>query len=101
MGDDVFGLWTSDPNHDRKGHSWYGIEDYADLLAAVFDPNAVIELEFCHSADGTGSIAYAFKKALPSASAWGYTGKSYPFWPIYDWETIGSGWHEVTLLASS
>lgn len=94
FGDDVFGIGQTMKDWDAKpggstGHTWYGIEDYRSLLTAAFDPSGVIELEGCHSADGITSTGYAFKKHLPSASVWGYTGDCqyfFPFIPIM-WET--------------
>jgi hypothetical protein len=100
IGDDVFGVGKTDT---QGNGTWYGINDYKDLLAAVFDPcNAVIEIEGCYSAKGPTSIAYAFNEVLPNASVWGYTGKCQP-WPFL-WETHedwiddpNSQWVEVIL----
>ena len=103
IGKDEFGAGTNDT---IEGGKYYGIEDYKGLLVAAFDPCAVIEIEGCHSADGAGSIAYAFKHALPEASVWGYTGDC-QYWPGYWWETHASfldpdsKWVEVKLLAGS
>ena len=89
LGDDTFGIGSTEPDEDTGG-TWYGIEDYSGLLGGGFDPSAVIELEACHSAHGKGSIGYAFKKHLPSASVWGYTGNcsfDLPFGLPWIWET--------------
>jgi RHS repeat-associated protein len=103
MGNDVFGIGETEIDVNRDGiDDWYGINDYASLLQAVFydDPDdpcdtVVIELEACYSA---GSIGKAFKSILPDAHVWGYTGKCIPI--PFTWETfrdIGVDWVEVKI----
>ena len=103
IGDDVFGIGTTVEDWDGEKNTWVGIEGYI----GVFDSEAVIELEACYSAsyygeDETGSIGYAFKKLLPDAKVFGYTGKC-AYIPIVretiehprDWR---SEWVEIILL---
>ena len=104
MGGDVFGIGKNQTDWDDegKGHNWYGIEDYNDLIVEVFDENALIEIEGCHSADGKTSIAYSFKTTLPHSNVWGYTGDC-QYWPApgvsetHESWTSESDWIEVTL----
>lgn len=71
MGDDVF---ATGPSSHQKDGDIYGINDYAGLLQSVLASDARIEIRACYSAAGDNCIAYAFKKILPSASVYGYTG---------------------------
>ena len=89
MGKDTFGIGSTDIDEN-----WYGIDDYAPLLQSVFDPNAIIELEACGSADPSTalSIAKAFKQVLPNARVWGYTGDCQMWWSCWVWETHASWW---------
>jgi hypothetical protein len=73
-------------------------EDMESLIREVFAPETTIELEACFTAFNSQSIAYAFKKILPKAHVWGFTGRTYPL-PITGFhETFsgsGSEWVEV------
>jgi len=84
---------ASDPPNDM----WM-LEDMESLLRDVFDPTATIELEGCNTAFNKNSIAYAFKKILPDAHVWGFTGPSYPVAVTLVHESYGGSgtqWVEV------
>jgi hypothetical protein len=81
------------------------LEDKESLIREVFDAKATIELEACFTAFNDKSIAYAFKKILPKAYVWGYTGKAYPL-PITgvheSFHSRGSEWiaiNHITTMA--
>jgi hypothetical protein len=74
------------------------LEDVESLIRGVFDPEATIELEGCFTAFNSQSIAYAFKKILPRAHVWGFTGRAYPLPITGFYESFGgsdSEWVEV------
>ena len=71
-------------------------DDLKTLIINTFASDALIELEACYSAYGTDSLAHKFKKTLPNASVWGYTGWAMPIPIITVQESFAfGGWTEV------
>jgi len=70
--------------------------DLKSLIINAFASDALIELEACYSAFGVDSIAHKFKKTLPNASVWGYTGWAMPVLVVGMQESFAfGGWTEV------
>jgi RHS repeat-associated protein len=67
------GIYTPDWKCDDPG--MYKLDSLEKLFAEAFNPSAIIKLKGCFTAR-EGGIGEAFKRLLPEAEVWGYTGIS-------------------------
>jgi RHS repeat-associated protein len=67
------GVYTPDWEYDDRG--MYKMDSLEKLVTDAFDPSAIIKLKGCFTAR-EGGIGEAFKRLLPEAEVWGYTGIS-------------------------
>jgi len=73
-------------------------DSLGNLVKDVFAPNATIELRGCYTATGPDSICRQFKKTLPNARVYGYTGNvKIETWFGMNWAKGESEFVEVRL----